>query len=112
MFISAERDNFKLNITICYDFLQVSRNADKWERVAKLFNDKWNYPNCAGAIDGKHINIEAPENSGTEFFSYKGFFSIVLLAVVDANYNFIYTSVGCQGRISDGEAFNSTFFKK
>lgn len=35
-----------------------------------------------------------------------------MLAVVDANYNFIYTNVGCQGRISDGGVFNSTFFKK
>lgn len=65
-----------------------------------------------GAIDGKHINIQAPANSGTEFFNYKGFFSIVLLAVVDANYNFIYANVGCQGRISDGGVFNNTFFKK
>lgn len=65
-----------------------------------------------GAIDGKHINIQAPANSGTEHYNYKGFFSIVLLAVVDANYNFIYANVGCQGRISDGGVFNSTFFKK
>lgn len=49
---------------------------------------------------------------GTEFFNYKGFFSIVLLAVVDANYNFIYTNVGCQGSISDSGVFNRTFFKK
>lgn len=36
----------------------------------------------------------------------------MLLAVVDANYNFIYANVGCQGKISDGGVFNSTFFKK
>ncbi|XP_074030781.1 uncharacterized protein [Leptinotarsa decemlineata] len=84
------------------DYVKVPRSTEEWDCVEKLFNDKWNYPNCVGAIDGKHINIQAPANSGTEHYNYKGFFSIVLLAVVDANYNFKYANVGCQGRISDG----------
>lgn len=42
----------------------------------------------------------------------KGFFSIVLFAVVDATYNFTYINVGCQGRISDGGVFNQTIFKQ
>ena len=32
----------------------------------------------------------------------KGFFSIVLLALVDADYIFTYLDIGCQGCISDG----------
>lgn len=87
------------------------QSAEEWQRVEKIYNDRWNYPNCVGAIDGKHINIQAPMNSGSEFFNYKGFFSIVLLAVVDGNYNFLYANVGCQGKISDGGVFNNTFFK-
>lgn len=88
------------------------QREEEWEAIAQQFEEKWNYPNCTGAIDGKHIALKAPVNSGSEFFNYKGFFSIVLLAVVDANYNFIYVNVGCQGRISDGGVFNNTFFKK
>lgn len=63
-------------------------------------------------MDGKHIPLQAPINSGSEFFNYKGFHSIVILAVVDANFNFIYANVGCQGRISDGGVFESTQFKE
>lgn len=32
------------------------------------------------------------------------------MAVVDANYKFIYADVGCQGRISDGGVFRNTSF--
>lgn len=38
---------------------------------------------------------------GQSFFNYKEFYSIVIFVVVDANYNFMYATVGCQGRISD-----------
>ncbi|XP_050501018.1 uncharacterized protein LOC126880978 [Diabrotica virgifera virgifera] len=97
---------------VCNFYFQMTKTNESWYFIAKQFNDKWNFPNCVGAMDGKHISIQAPINSGTDFFNYKSFFSIVLFAVVDANYNFIYANVGCQGRISDGGVFNDSYFKE
>jgi len=51
-----------------------------------------------------------PKNSGSEFYNYKGFFSIVLLALVDYDYRFIFVDVGCQGRISDGGVYRHCYF--
>ena len=87
-------------------------NESEWKEKANEFNEKWNFPNCISAFDAKHIALQAPINTGTEYFNYKGFFSIVLFAVVDANYNFTYANIGCQGQISDGGVFNGTKFKK
>ena len=57
--------------------------------------------------------IQRPENTVGEFYNYKGTESIVLMAIVDANYCFIYVKVGCQGRISDGGVFRNTeFYRK
>lgn len=70
----------------------------------------WNFPRAIGAIDGKHVVIQNPEKAGSEFFNYKRTFSIVLLGIVNAEYNFIYVHVGTQGRISDGGVFKATQF--
>lgn len=59
-------------------------------------------PNCIGAVDGKHFRITRPPSSGSYFYNYKHYYSLVLMAVVDANYNFIYMNVGSEGKASDG----------
>lgn len=81
---------------------------EEWATIELGFRTKWNFPGCLGAIDGKHVNIKAPANCGSNFFNYKGCNSIVLLALVDDNYCFSYIDVGCNGRSSDGSIFASS----
>ena len=64
------------------------------------FSKKLKFPNCIGAVDGKHILIR-PLVSGSFYYNYKGCHSIVLMAVSNANSNFIYVDVGTNGRVSD-----------
>ena len=58
---------------------------ETWEEVAQGFWEKWNFPNCLGAIDGKHVTIQALALSGSQYLNYKKTFSIVRLALVDSN---------------------------
>lgn len=86
---------------------------EDWLNVAKKYETTWNFPHCLGAIDGKHVQLQAPIGSGSDYINYKSTFSIVLMAIVDADYNFLYANIGCQGRISDaGVLRNTPFFKK
>lgn len=75
--------------------------AESWRRNAEAFAEKWNFPNCIGSIDGKHFRITCPNNTGSQFFNYKEFHSIVLLAIVDAHYKFVAIDVGSYGREGD-----------
>ncbi|XP_077341084.1 uncharacterized protein C11orf97 homolog isoform X2 [Lithobates pipiens] len=82
----------------------------EWQTVASHFASRWDFPNCGGAIDGKHVHIVPPPNSGSYYFNYKGFHSIVMLAVVSATYEFLYVDMGQNGRMSDGGVFSRTEF--
>lgn len=82
-------------------YMPVPKESD-WQDIAEQFWVNRDFPKCIGAIDGKHVRIVAPPNSGSLFFNYKGTFSIVLLAVVDANLCFRIIDVGAYGRGSDG----------
>ena len=84
---------------------------EKWKEVAKKFEDRWNFPHAVGALDGKHISIKCPKESGTVYFNYKGYYSIVMLALVDAEYKFLWVDVGANGGCSDAQLWNDCELK-
>lgn len=86
-------------------------SEQEWKKIIQGFSTRWNFPNCAGALDGKHVILRSPFHSGSEFYNYKGTFSIILLALVDDQYCFEYIDVGANGRASDGGVFSKSSLK-
>lgn len=92
---------------ICF---KVPKKKIDWEKIIiNEFNTKWNFlqPLYIGAIDGKHIVIKCPKDSGLLYFNFKNQFSIVILALVD-DYNFTCIDVGSYGSSSDGGIFGKS----
>ena len=124
------------------DFVKAPTSAEEWEGICREFYQRWNFPHClgifkanwspgshdntclfllsTGAIDGKHIVVQAPINSGLLYYNYKGTHSVVLLAVCDAQYTnilflpsskrFILIDLGQVGRFSDSEVLAHSAF--
>ncbi|XP_046975340.1 protein ANTAGONIST OF LIKE HETEROCHROMATIN PROTEIN 1-like [Vanessa cardui] len=92
------------------DYMKKPQNKQEWKTIANDFEDMWQFPNCLGAVDGKHVRIFPPPGSGSYYWNYKKFHSIVLMACANAKYEFIWCEVGTNGRISDGGAIKNTEF--
>ena len=73
--------------------IRTPSSVHAWKTIAREFEDRWNFPNMVGSIDGKHVQMFAPAGQASSFFTYKKTHSIVLLGVCDAKYKLmaVYT---------------------
>lgn len=76
------------------------------KNITEKYYEKWQFPNCVGAIDGKHCRIKNPKFAGSSHYNYKHFFSMHLQAVADADKRFICIEVGGRGKQSDAGTFH------
>lgn len=112
--VSTAREIVYTTVKVLWDQLQPDHmrtlGSDDWKRIAEEFHSRWNYPHCLGCIDGKHIRVKCPRRSGSLYYNYKGFFSVVLQGVCSADYKFTYVDVGGLGQQSDGGTFVGSAF--
>lgn len=93
--------------------IKLPTTTNEWihesQRIASIHGG---FPNVLGMIDGKYIRITKPKQSGTSFYCHKGFFAIVLMAVVGANRRFLYINCGANGVQADSAILKNTSFYK
>ncbi|XP_018575037.1 protein ALP1-like [Anoplophora glabripennis] len=86
-------------------------SSKEWLEIAEDYESIWHFPHCIGAIDGKHIVMQAPANSGSIYYNYKRTHSFNLTGVADSHYRFILVDVGAAGRRSDAGVFANSLIK-
>ncbi|XP_073413830.1 uncharacterized protein [Dendrobates tinctorius] len=85
-----------------------SPTEETWLQVAAGFQSVANFPNCISAVDGKHVRVLKPPRSGSHFFNYKKYFSVVLMAVADAHCKFVAIDVGAYGSTGDSRVLRAS----
>lgn len=94
------------------DLVHCPTTREEWLQKADEFGQRWNFFHTLGALDGKHVGLRKPPNSGSLYFNYKKFFSILFLALVDAAYKFMWVQVGVNGAAGDAQIFNNSTLKR
>lgn len=87
------------------------QNIESFKMKMQEMHDMWQFPFCWGAVDGSHIPIKCPAGGAEarkEYYNFKHFYSIVLMAIVDAKNRFIWGSCGYPGNSHDAVILQST----
>ena len=87
------------------------KSEDEFKSKILDMEEAWQFPCCWSAVNGCHIPIKCPPGgleSCKEYHNFKNFYSIVLMAIVDAKYRFIWASCRFPGNSHDSIIFQST----
>jgi hypothetical protein len=94
------------------EFIPNPKTPAAWKDVANKFSMHWQFHNCLGAFDCKHIAMKSPPQCGFHYIIYKLFHSIDLLDLADANYKFLHKDVGANDNACDGEILQILTFTR
>ncbi len=93
------------------EVIKTPTTPQDWMVVANQMGKRWQYHHCLASINGKHVAIRKLRKAGSYYFNYKNFPSIVLMALVDGDYKFIWVDVGYNGTSSDAQIFEDCELK-
>lgn len=54
---------FKFFSSVILYLFKMPTTKEEWQIIANDFNRQWNFPFCIGSIDGKHIMLQAPNQT-------------------------------------------------
>ena len=92
------------------EFIVTPSTEAQWHAIANAFCQRWKFHHVLGAIDGKHVGIQKPPHVSSGFYENK-FHSIIIVAVIDADYKFIWLNIGTYGAAGDAHICNNSQLK-
>ena len=103
-FVDALLDHYQTFISF------PEREAESQEHINK-FAEYSDFPQVVGAIDGTHIEIKRPDEHFDDYMNHKGYYSVLLQGIADADYKFLDVTVGYAGSMHDARMLLvSSFF--
>lgn len=102
----------EIAVHLLTEFVKIP-SGDKLKEIVDGFENFWGFPQAVGAIDGSHIPIIRPEESGSDYYNRKGYYSVLVQGLVDHRGIFLDVVIGWPGKIHDARVFaNSSLYKK
>ena len=87
--------------------------GERLKEIVDGFETCWGFPQVAGAIDGSHIPILRPDQSASDYYNRKGYYSVIMQAMVDFRGLFMDVYIGWPGKVHDARVFvNSALYNK
>ena len=99
------------NMWNCSVSCNFPKDTDAMKNCMVDMEAEWQFPCCFGALDGCHIPIKCPSGgleACKEYHNFKNFYSIVLMALIDSKYRFIWASAGFPGNSHDSVILQAT----
>jgi hypothetical protein len=85
---------------------------EAWLEIPGQFMQRWKFPHTCGALDGKHLDFCCPPDTGLQCLNYKGFYSILIFALVDAEYKLVWADLSGKGAATDAQVYNDSELKQ
>lgn len=82
-------------------FIQFPYTEDEVQEAMDEFEQEYKFPQIVGAIDGCHIEINAPPENKEDYYNRKQYYSINLQGTVNSQLLFQHIAVGYPGSIHD-----------
>lgn len=89
-------------------YIRLPQSAQEIRERIDESRDRAGFPQVVACVDGCHIPIKAPQNNPEDYVNRKGFHSIILQGLVDANYLFLDVCVGWPGKVHDARLFKNS----
>ncbi|CAF1118756.1 unnamed protein product [Rotaria sordida] len=87
-------------------FIKFPKSPDEIKYTINGFYTKFGYPMCIGALDGTHFAIKPPLGYEVDYYNYKIYHSIIMLATVNADLLFTYVNRGAPGKCNESSIYN------
>ncbi|KAL3211902.1 hypothetical protein MRX96_051923 [Rhipicephalus microplus] len=82
------------------DWVKMPSPTDMEEHMREFFAVT-GFPQGVGALDGCHFPVPPPKKYASDYYNNKGWYSMILLALVNHRYHFRFTNDGSPGWYHD-----------